>query len=69
SAVDANDPYTHGHSYRVSQYAGRLGNAMGLPSKDLEILEYSALLHDIGHREEDEVLLFSARDTQIAVSI
>jgi putative nucleotidyltransferase with HDIG domain len=48
SAVDANDPYTHGHSYRVSQYAGRLGHAMGLPSKDLEILEYSALLHDIG---------------------
>jgi putative nucleotidyltransferase with HDIG domain len=48
SALDANDPYTHGHSYRVSCYAGRLGRAMGLSSKDLEILEYSALLHDIG---------------------
>ena len=48
SALDANDPYTHGHSYRVSQYALRLGRAMGLSSKDLEILEYSALLHDIG---------------------
>jgi putative nucleotidyltransferase with HDIG domain len=48
SALDANDPYTHGHSYRVSQYALRLGRAMGLTSKDLEILEYSALLHDIG---------------------
>jgi putative nucleotidyltransferase with HDIG domain len=48
SALDANDPYTHGHSYRVSQYALRLGKAMGLSSKDLEILEYSALLHDIG---------------------
>lgn len=48
SALDANDPYTHGHSYRVSQYAMRLGRAMGLSSKDLDILEYSALLHDIG---------------------
>lgn len=48
SALDANDPYTHGHSYRVSRYALRLGKSMGLSSKDLEILEYSALLHDIG---------------------
>lgn len=48
SALDANDPYTHGHSYRVSRYALGLARAMGLSSKDLEILEYSALLHDIG---------------------
>jgi putative nucleotidyltransferase with HDIG domain len=48
SAIDANDPFTHGHSYRVSRYAMRIGNAMGLSSRDLEILEYGALLHDIG---------------------
>ncbi|NIM18879.1 MAG: HD domain-containing protein [Candidatus Latescibacteria bacterium] len=48
SAIDANDPFTHGHSYRVSRYALRIGRAMGLSSKDLEILEYGALLHDIG---------------------
>jgi putative nucleotidyltransferase with HDIG domain len=48
SAIDANDPFTHGHSYRVSRYSLRIGNAMGLSSRDLEILEYGALLHDIG---------------------
>jgi len=48
SAIDASDPFTHGHSYRVSRYALRLGKEMNLSSKDLEILEYSSLLHDIG---------------------
>jgi putative nucleotidyltransferase with HDIG domain len=48
SAIDANDPFTHGHSYRVSRYALRIGTAMGLSSRDLEVLEYGALLHDIG---------------------
>jgi putative nucleotidyltransferase with HDIG domain len=48
SAIDASDPFTHGHSYRVSRYALRVGRAMGLSARDLEILEYGALLHDIG---------------------
>jgi len=48
SAIDANDPFTHGHSYRVSRYALRIGRAMRLSARDLEILEYGALLHDIG---------------------
>ncbi|HEU4928942.1 MAG TPA: HD domain-containing phosphohydrolase, partial [Candidatus Krumholzibacteria bacterium] len=48
SAIDASDPYTHGHSYRVSRYALRVGRALGLTVRDLEILEYGALLHDIG---------------------
>ena len=48
SALDAKDPYTHGHSYRVSRYALMLGHALGLPAKRMELLEYAALLHDIG---------------------
>ena len=48
SAIDASDPFTHGHSYRVSRYAMRIGREMGLSAKDLETLEYASLLHDIG---------------------
>jgi putative nucleotidyltransferase with HDIG domain len=62
SAIDANDPYTHGHSYRVSRYAMRLGRGLGLSVRDLEILEYGALLHDIGKIAiEHEILLKKER--------
>jgi putative nucleotidyltransferase with HDIG domain len=62
SAIDASDPYTHGHSYRVSRYALRLGRALGLSARDLEILEYGALLHDIGKIAiEHEILLKKER--------
>jgi putative nucleotidyltransferase with HDIG domain len=48
SAIDASDPFTHGHSFRVSRYALRIARAMGFSSRDLEMLEYAGLLHDIG---------------------
>jgi putative nucleotidyltransferase with HDIG domain len=48
SAIDASDPFTHGHSFRVSRYALRVARAMGMSSRDLEMLEYAGLLHDIG---------------------
>jgi putative nucleotidyltransferase with HDIG domain len=47
-ALEAKDPYTRGHSERVSRYASRLGSTLGLDSVALERLEYAALLHDIG---------------------
>ena len=48
SALDARDPYTRGHSERVSRYALLLGREIGLRRDDLELLEQAALLHDIG---------------------
>jgi putative nucleotidyltransferase with HDIG domain len=47
-ALEAKDPYTRGHSERVSAYAARLGDAMGFDRRALERLEYAALLHDLG---------------------
>ena len=48
SALDAKDPYTHGHSYRVSRYALLIGEELGLPDQQMQALEYAALLHDLG---------------------
>ncbi len=48
SALDARDPYTRGHSERVSRYALLMGRQIGLKRDDLELLEQAALLHDIG---------------------
>lgn len=48
NAVDARDPYTAGHSERVTKIALEIGQNMGLSSKQLETLELAALFHDIG---------------------
>lgn len=47
-AVDAKHPLTAGHSNRVTEYSLFLGKNIGLSEDDLELLKYSALLHDIG---------------------
>jgi putative nucleotidyltransferase with HDIG domain len=47
-AIDAKDPYTRGHSDRVKKMSLRLALSIGLTEDKLEILEYGALLHDIG---------------------
>lgn len=48
NAIDAKDPYTNGHSRRVTEYSVRTARAMGLPEDKLERLEYMAVLHDVG---------------------
>ena len=48
SAIDAKDPYTCGHSDRVSQLAVRLAEEMGCSSESLHTVYLSGLLHDIG---------------------
>ena len=46
--VDANSPWTAGHSERVTNLSLQIGHAMGMTSEELDILHKGALLHDIG---------------------
>ncbi len=48
AAVDAKDPYTHNHSRNVSSYSRAIAEQMFLSEREMEILELSAILHDIG---------------------
>jgi HD-GYP domain-containing protein (c-di-GMP phosphodiesterase class II) len=47
-AVDEKDPYTRGHSDRVTRYSMLIGKEMKLPTDFLETLQISAQLHDVG---------------------
>ena len=47
-AVDEKDPYTRGHSDRVTRYSVMIAREMGHPDEFLEIVRISAQLHDVG---------------------
>jgi putative nucleotidyltransferase with HDIG domain len=46
--IEARDPYTKQHSVRVSHYAMQIGKAMGCNQEEVEALNISGNLHDIG---------------------
>jgi response regulator RpfG family c-di-GMP phosphodiesterase len=46
--LEDKDPYTHGHSQRVSKYATMIARGMGLPPRQVRTIADSALMHDIG---------------------
>jgi len=47
-AIDANDPYTAGHSRRVAQYAKMIASRMDFSSDEIEEIYYAGLIHDVG---------------------
>lgn len=47
-SLEAKDPYTRGHSDRVSEYAQQIAVEMGFPAEKIELLGKAAQLHDIG---------------------
>lgn len=46
--IETRDPYTSGHSLRVSRLARLIAEEMGCSLKQIEIIETAGLLHDIG---------------------
>ncbi|MFH0790475.1 MAG: HD domain-containing phosphohydrolase [Candidatus Omnitrophota bacterium] len=56
-AIDAKDPVTAGHSYRVTYFSLKIGRALGLSEKEITTLEYSAYLHDVGKIGISDIIL------------
>jgi putative nucleotidyltransferase with HDIG domain len=57
AVIDAKDPYTRGHSERVTRMSLKIAFQLGFTEERLESLEFGALLHDIGKIGiRDEVL-------------
>jgi len=52
-AMEARDPYTSGHSRRVSEYAVVIGRELRLSMSDLDSVKRAALLHDVGKIYEE----------------
>src|SRR6266700_1551230 len=52
-AMEARDPYTSGHSRRVSEYALAIARELKLSATDLDGIKRAALLHDVGKIYEE----------------
>jgi len=52
TTLEARDPYTSGHSRRVSQYSRMMGQSLSFSAKQVERLAVAALLHDVGKIHE-----------------
>src|SRR5918999_1265808 len=55
--VEARDPYTGGHLWRVSQYSRLLAEAIGMPEADVARITVGGFLHDIGKIGIPDVIL------------
>ncbi|MEO8199022.1 MAG: HD domain-containing phosphohydrolase [Gemmatimonadota bacterium] len=56
-ALEAKDPYTRGHSKRVSMYAVRTAVRLGFTADPLEDIRLGGELHDIGKIDTPESIL------------
>ena len=48
NAIEAKDPYTHGHSERVTRIALAVGRHLDLSERSLEVIRHAGILHDVG---------------------
>lgn len=52
-AIEARDPYTSGHSVRVSEMSRAVAVQLGLSAREIDQVETAALLHDVGKIHEE----------------
>jgi putative nucleotidyltransferase with HDIG domain len=52
-SIEARDPYTSGHSLRVSEYARQIARELGLAPGHVDQIGTAALLHDVGKIYEE----------------
>lgn len=48
TALEYRDPYTYGHSGRVSAWCRKIAMEMGLPPEEVDRIELGGLIHDVG---------------------
>ena len=48
TALEATDPYTHGHSRRVARLSCMIAKQLGLPKKKIRLIRVAAAVHDVG---------------------
>ena len=48
SALEARDPYTHGHSRRVARYSTMIARKLGVPAAEVDRIRLAARVHDVG---------------------
>ena len=56
-ALDARDPYTHGHSQRVARNAHTIASRMGLSAEQVAKVRVAAAVHDAGKINTDRAIL------------
>lgn len=57
AAIDGKDPYTRGHSERVSRFSVAIAQRIGMNDEEVEKIRLSALLHDVGKIGIDDNIL------------
>lgn len=66
AAIEARDPYTHGHSSRVARVSVEIGRRLGLLKAELDDLVIASLFHDVGKiRTPDSILRKPGRLTSM----
>jgi putative two-component system response regulator len=56
-AIEANDPYTRGHSERVAQYSSRIAQRLNLSAEQIDVVNNAGILHDVGKIGISETIL------------